>query len=70
MRKEIDDKVPQYSNGQLDKMFYDEIKGIKKGKGGYIFTYFVNTLTKYFTTDNDLRLYRIPNLNNKKLLFS
>ena len=50
-RKEIDDKLPQYSNGQLDKMFHDEIKASKKGKGRYIFTSFVNTLNKYYRTD-------------------
>jgi hypothetical protein len=44
-------KVPQYSDEELDKMFYDEIKASKKGKGGYIFTSFVNTLTKYCRTD-------------------
>ena len=37
-RKEIDDKVPQYSDEQLDRMFYDEIEASKKGKGRYIFT--------------------------------
>ena len=60
-RKEIDDEVPQYSDGQLDRMFYDEIKASKKGKGGYIFTSFVNTLTKYCRTDKPRPL--MPHLN-------
>ena len=37
-RQEIDSKLPQFCNEELDDMFFDEIKTSKKGKGEYTFT--------------------------------
>ncbi len=37
-RQEIDSKLPQFCDEELDNIFFDEIKTGKKGKGEYTFT--------------------------------